>query len=174
MCRSYLKLQEIYAAKARQDVECVAEFVKEILAKLEKPVDSIPREKIALMCKNARNLRLVRSLPSLDNPQLIAHLQNPETFRNASFALLLEAVDAFHQTHVRDPGTLDGEEWTQDAHLLMKTVHSMTDLASLDQELQSEIQTMALEVQPQTILRIKCGIHRFVVFGRVNCITCRP
>ena len=75
-------------------------------------------------------------------------MRNPETFRNACFALLLEAVDVFYQTHARSPGVQLSEEWSEDAHLLMKATRDLVDLTQLEQELQSEMQSMALEVRP--------------------------
>ena len=146
-----MNLQNIYSDKAAEDIDQVMQFAKEILERLEMPLDHIQRETVALMCKNARNLRLVRSRPSSiaeDPKQLLSHLRNQDTFRNAGYTLLLEAADTFRRTHARTPGDREGEEWTEDVVLLMKACQSITDLGSLEQELQSELQSMALEVCP--------------------------
>ena len=143
-----MNLQSIYSSKAAEDIDLVVHFVKEILERLDMPLDHIQRETVALMCKNARNLRLVRSRPSSiaeDPKQFLSHLRNQDTFRNAGYTLLLEAAEAFRQTHARTPGDREGEEWTEDVVLLMKACQGIADLSPLEQELQSELQSMALE-----------------------------
>lgn len=56
----YLKLQRIYRDKAEADIAAVEAHVQTILQRLGREPSEVPREQIRLVCRNARNLRMVR------------------------------------------------------------------------------------------------------------------
>eukprot|EP00210_Caulerpa_lentillifera_P008498 g8106.t1 len=144
----YLTLQGIYNKKAEADLNRLSTLVKDTLHTLDKPSHTIPSERISLFCKNARNLRVVRSRPRwfLEDSELIMNLRKKEQYQTYSLGLMMEAADLFYEKHARFPGVLCGDDWMQDVEILINLLHSTVDLSGLDKELKSELQTIALEV----------------------------
>lgn len=124
-------------------------LVKETLQTLDRPSHSISLQSISLFCKNARNLRLIRSRPRwfLEDPELITNLRRKTEYQTFSLGMMVEAAEKFYEKHARFPGVLCGEDWLQDIELLMQLLDSSIDLSGLDKELKSELQTIAHEVK---------------------------
>mmetsp|Transcript_769 Transcript_769/g.2042 ORF Transcript_769/g.2042 Transcript_769/m.2042 type:complete len:557 (+) Transcript_769:145-1815(+) len=59
--KSYVELQTLYKNKAAAECAMVLAHVRMVLQQLGKPTDHVTAEDVALVCKNATNLRLVRT-----------------------------------------------------------------------------------------------------------------
>lgn len=79
----YIKLQNIYKTKAREDVDEVREAVHQLLEELNRATSTIPDAEIEAFCKNASHVRVLTNpdatlLPSLrlmnSDPQFLATL----------------------------------------------------------------------------------------------------
>ncbi|KAL2651429.1 hypothetical protein R1flu_019557 [Riccia fluitans] len=110
----YIRLQQVYQAKAEADAAAVEERVRNLLKQIGRDPDGISRTSIKHFCKNARNLRVYR-YPSIADKyssqvrtefqKLLAAADNS----NAAFYVLLLAVDRLAGTNKRYPGTVDAE-----------------------------------------------------------------
>mmetsp|Transcript_5348 Transcript_5348/g.13575 ORF Transcript_5348/g.13575 Transcript_5348/m.13575 type:complete len:561 (-) Transcript_5348:255-1937(-) len=110
--KSYVELQTIYKNKAQQDCNIVLGHVRELLKKLGKAPDYVKPDDVALVCKNAANLRLVRTRSLEDEytkpkpEEWSWMLDMREEFPHHLY-LLLRAADRF-QTHFGAfPGAAD-------------------------------------------------------------------
>lgn len=59
----YVSLQNIYKAKARQDMDEVTATVRHLESQLNRPAPSIPEREIEVFCKNAAHIKVVRGRP---------------------------------------------------------------------------------------------------------------
>mmetsp|Transcript_17264 Transcript_17264/g.39818 ORF Transcript_17264/g.39818 Transcript_17264/m.39818 type:complete len:559 (-) Transcript_17264:1531-3207(-) len=59
--KSYVELQTLYKNKAAAECAIVLAHVRKVLQQLGKPIDHVTPEDVALVCRNATNLRLVRT-----------------------------------------------------------------------------------------------------------------
>lgn len=75
---SYVALQRVYAARARCDVDHVAQLVREITASRGLSDANVPREEVAVFCKRVRAMRVLRSRT------LAAELGQDETARDGA------------------------------------------------------------------------------------------
>ncbi|CAL8467774.1 g7312 [Coccomyxa elongata] len=129
----YLQLQRLYRDQADADITTVETHVQALLKSIGRNPASIPRTSVAAFVKNARNLRVVRyrtlkeelQLDTVRSDALRQALAAEDTQANASLYLLLRAVDRFHSTYNRFPGTFDGE-LEEDVALLKATVASVS------------------------------------------------
>jgi NEDD8-activating enzyme E1 regulatory subunit len=58
MHRYYVNLQRIYQAKAEKDCNAIESYVREILKKIGRDPDSIPKSVIKTFCRNSRKLKV--------------------------------------------------------------------------------------------------------------------
>ncbi|GIX87298.1 NEDD8-activating enzyme E1 regulatory subunit [Caerostris extrusa] len=113
--QSYIKLQNIYKAKAEEDAHTIYVKVQQLLSNLGKPPNFISEQEVKIFCKNSHCLRVLhgRSIrdeynPNASNTQsLIAHLEHEDS--NIVFYVLLRAVDKFYSTYCRYPGQTNDE-----------------------------------------------------------------
>lgn len=107
---SYIKLQNIYKAKADEDAQVIYRRAQEILCKLGKPPNFISELEIKVFCKNAHCLRVLRGRsiqdeydPKTSNVKnLVADLEHEDS--DIIFYVLLRAVDRFNAEYRRYPG----------------------------------------------------------------------
>lgn len=124
-------------------------FIQETLSRLNKPQNSMDRAYIALVCKNARNLRCIRSAPAWVHrfPDIITRIRSRERFEHLSIALMFETVDIFFQIHEREPGIVPEDvNWPKDADVMMKVLRTVVNITYLEELIQSELSMIGLEV----------------------------
>ncbi|EFJ45116.1 hypothetical protein VOLCADRAFT_82490 [Volvox carteri f. nagariensis] len=80
----YLRVQHLYREKAERDVAAVEAHVRQLLARLGQPADSISHDTVRLYCRHARHLRCVRY-------RTLAEETGPETARGSVLAAALSA-----------------------------------------------------------------------------------
>ncbi|KAI8922701.1 hypothetical protein BC831DRAFT_474771 [Entophlyctis helioformis] len=102
---SFVKLQEIYRAKAREDQAAVRRYLNQILGKVGRPADSISDEDVARFCKNASALQVLRyrSIAQEHASSLAASVYDENG--NLAYYWLFRAADRFWSEHGRLPGT---------------------------------------------------------------------
>ncbi|GAX80293.1 hypothetical protein CEUSTIGMA_g7731.t1 [Chlamydomonas eustigma] len=118
----YLSLQHLYRDKAEADVSHVEARVQALLKKLGRDSNSISRETVRLICRNARNLRLVRYRTLMEEfggesssnrgcsvLQIALHGEQSSLHEAASVYVLLRAADKFFAAYGRYPGCYDGQ-----------------------------------------------------------------
>ncbi|GFR05999.1 NEDD8-activating enzyme E1 regulatory subunit [Trichonephila clavata] len=113
--QSYIKLQNIYKAKADEDSHAMYTRVQQLLSNLGKPPNFISEHEVKVFCKNAHCLRVIRGRaikneynPETSNIQsLIADLEHEDS--DIIFYILLRAVDKFHSEYCRYPGQTNDE-----------------------------------------------------------------
>ncbi|CAL1290314.1 unnamed protein product [Larinioides sclopetarius] len=111
----YIKLQNIYKAKADEDAHIVYARVQQLLSNLGKPPNFISEHEVKVFCKNAHCLRVLhgRSIKNEYNPEksnvqsLIADLEHEDS--DIIFYVLLRAVDKFNSEYCRYPGQTNDE-----------------------------------------------------------------
>ncbi|GMH45533.1 hypothetical protein BSKO_13490 [Bryopsis sp. KO-2023] len=147
----YLEVQRVYRSRANYEASIVERNAKRILSSLSRDPNSISPDTIKTLCKNARNLRLIRC-PTLEvnlnegSPAQMAFaklLEREDCQANASLYALLRAVDAFFAMHSRFPGTFNNGDWENDERILKAVVSQQ--LPWLDVSA-SEIDRLALEI----------------------------
>jgi amyloid beta precursor protein binding protein 1 len=84
---SYMALQRVYVAKAREDMATLATRAGELLAMIGKPADAISEQELRLFCKNAAFLVYRQGSP-------LAKEYDAESFRKDEHEFLLEADDS--------------------------------------------------------------------------------
>jgi len=109
----YVRLQTLYANKAAQDVQAIATRVAHHLETLGRQPDSISREMIELFCRNAWNLRVLRTrsiaeelaAPNID-ADTIEDLSQVELHPQAGlfWYIALRGADRFQREQGRLPG----------------------------------------------------------------------
>ncbi|KAG0229865.1 NEDD8-activating enzyme E1 regulatory subunit [Actinomortierella wolfii] len=131
---SYVKLQSIYKAKAKQDAQHVAEIADRVLEQIGRAKGSIPFPAIESFCKFSAFLKVIRHR-SLESEYL-----EPKTDQIASYLadpdsvfvqyVLLRASDAFYSDHGRYPG--EGESWEEDVEHLQSNVATLLESWGVD------------------------------------------
>ncbi|CAF0710385.1 unnamed protein product [Brachionus calyciflorus] len=105
----YIAIQNVYKAKAQQDIEAVLSRVERLLLNINKPYDYINEQEVKLYCKNAYFLKNIRyrSLSKEYDPQTsnIGSLMEENSDSDLVFYILMRAVDSFHAENNRYPGT---------------------------------------------------------------------
>ncbi|KAG8196579.1 hypothetical protein JTE90_014140 [Oedothorax gibbosus] len=107
---SYIKLQNIYRAKAEEDAQVIYRRAQDNLCRLGKPPNSISEQEVKVFCKNAHCLRVLRgrSIEEEYNPKtsnvknLVADLEHEDS--DIIFYVLLRAADRFYHEYRRYPG----------------------------------------------------------------------
>ncbi|XP_052178212.1 NEDD8-activating enzyme E1 regulatory subunit AXR1-like isoform X2 [Diospyros lotus] len=111
----YVNLQKIYQAKAEADCLVVEQHVRNILKKIGRDPDSIPKPVIKSFCKNARKLTVCRyrlledEFSSPAQPELQKYLADEDYSTAIGFYILLRAADRFASNYNSFPGQFDGE-----------------------------------------------------------------
>jgi len=59
--KSYIALQNLYREQAQRDTAAVVAHVQKVLADMGQPPDLVAQDEIALMCRNAAHIRMVRT-----------------------------------------------------------------------------------------------------------------
>ncbi|KAK6252057.1 hypothetical protein QUC31_013777 [Theobroma cacao] len=114
LCRHYVNLQKIYQAKSEADFLVIEKRVRNILKKIGRDPNSIPKATIKSFCKNARKLKVCRyrliedeyNNPSL--PELQKYLTDEDYSIAVGFYILLRAVDRYAANFNSFPGQFDG------------------------------------------------------------------
>ncbi|KAK6242523.1 hypothetical protein SCA6_007912 [Theobroma cacao] len=110
----YVNLQKIYQAKSEADFFVIEKRVRNILKKIGRDPNSIPKATIKSFCKNARKLKVCRyrliedeyNNPSL--PELQKYLTDEDYSIAVGFYILLRAVDRYAANFNSFPGQFDG------------------------------------------------------------------
>ncbi|KAI1313843.1 NEDD8-activating enzyme E1 regulatory subunit [Mortierella claussenii] len=124
---SYVTLQSIYKAKAKEDVQNVSKNVEALLEPLGRAPGSISLQEIESFCKYSAFLKVIR-YRSLEEEysqpktkQMAAWLSDPDSV--FPYYVLLRASDSFHDDHGRYPG--EGDNWEEDVDLLQANVNTL-------------------------------------------------
>ncbi|ESO03022.1 hypothetical protein HELRODRAFT_112383 [Helobdella robusta] len=111
---SYIKLQQVYRDQAQLDQQCLSTHLSELLQNIGRPDDCITEEDVSLFCKNASNLRLMRtrSLACEYEPQDAGLFQIVSTLADSDddevlYYVMTRAADSFYVDHRRYPGSFD-------------------------------------------------------------------
>ncbi|KAL3700349.1 hypothetical protein R1sor_018371 [Riccia sorocarpa] len=144
----YIRLQQVYQAKAEADASTVEERVRTLLEQIGSDPDRISRTSIKHFCKNARNLRVYRYPSIADEYRArvgteFQKLLAAEDNSNAALYVLLRAADRFAGTHKRYPGTADAEFEEDIALLKAAAADVLSEIgchsASISEDLVGEI-----------------------------------
>ncbi|KAI9872847.1 MAG: hypothetical protein M1830_001127 [Pleopsidium flavum] len=137
----YIKLQNIYKAKARQDFAEVLQTVRSVEKRLARK-NAIEEKEVEAFCKGAAFVRLIhgRRLQIAEDKlnwdgrakNIQAGLQDPESLLPIHIAFL--AYDQFLNAHSRAPGE-DSSKYDQDLRTM--TEYTQTILAALSKEASS-------------------------------------
>eukprot|EP01024_Parvocaulis_polyphysoides_P051864 TRINITY_DN5119_c0_g1_i1.p1 TRINITY_DN5119_c0_g1~~TRINITY_DN5119_c0_g1_i1.p1 ORF type:complete len:420 (-),score=64.39 TRINITY_DN5119_c0_g1_i1:143-1402(-) len=132
----FVKLQSLYREKALKDVEHVMKYATQISESIGKQPPSF--DFIKLMCKNSRNLNVVRfkKLEEFreNHQSLQTALNSDEEKQNATIYLLFRAIDRFKIQNQRFPGCEIEEEnsnsnsnynWQEDENKLVQIADSL-------------------------------------------------
>ncbi|KAF9669526.1 hypothetical protein SADUNF_Sadunf14G0116700 [Salix dunnii] len=125
---------KIYQAKAEADFLAIQQRVKSILKRIGRDPDSISKEMIKSLCKNARKLKICRYRPIEDefnNPavtELQKYLTDEEYSVAMGFYILLRAVDRFAANYNSFPGQFEGEMDEDISRLKTTVVGLLSDL----------------------------------------------
>ncbi|XP_028665555.1 NEDD8-activating enzyme E1 regulatory subunit [Erpetoichthys calabaricus] len=106
----FIKLQNIYREKAKEDAAVVSNYVASLLQSVGRPSESISEQEIRLFCKNAAFLRVVRcrslaeeyNAENVNKDEISSYMDNPDS--EMVLYLMLRTVDRFYQQHGRYPG----------------------------------------------------------------------
>ncbi|KAL1918633.1 uncharacterized protein VTP21DRAFT_2655 [Calcarisporiella thermophila] len=134
----YVLLQNIYRAKAKQDILSVTQRVHQLLGSLGRPADSIPSEEIETFCKHAGYIRVLRyrsigeevARPNLS--EIGSNLKDPES--TLVWYVMLRAAELFREAYGRYPG-VDDETLNDDVRAMRKVVNEMLEKWGLDASL---------------------------------------
>lgn len=145
----YVNLQNMYQAKAEADFHRVEERVRNILKKIGRDSNSIPKATIKSFCKNARKLRVCRyhSVEDEFNSPNVTDLQKFLNDEECSIAVgiyvLLRAVDRFAANYNCFPGQFDNAMDEDISRLKATAFGLLSDLgcngATLSEDLISEM-----------------------------------
>lgn len=107
--QEYLRLQTIYAKKARQDVDSVFELAQNYLNTSSNSPGSSLFDETKLICKNIRDLQLVTTAPIHQEYDLKSYnlKEEEEEDEFVSIYLCFKALDLFFSTYGRSPGCQD-------------------------------------------------------------------
>lgn len=122
---SYINLQKIYSAKAKEDSELVLSCLQSIFNEINKPLDFISENQVKTLCKNSHCLRLVRTTPiwaeyldledkSTKTFTKLRELVNSSDFNGDEnndliFYLMLRSINRFYTQYNRYPGDCDDQ-----------------------------------------------------------------
>ncbi|KAJ3214764.1 NEDD8-activating enzyme E1 regulatory subunit [Dinochytrium kinnereticum] len=107
---TYVQLQTLFRAKAREDANHIRSRVQAILSTIDKAPDSIPQEEIDRFCKNASLTQVIRYRSLKDEYNMTGSLAHDlgrfldDLDSHAIFYVLLRAVDRFQQSQRKLPG----------------------------------------------------------------------
>eukprot|EP00038_Savillea_parva_P012402 m.204436 g.204436 ORF g.204436 m.204436 type:complete len:537 (-) comp22514_c0_seq1:44-1654(-) len=107
----YVALQEVYRAKAAEDLATISGTVADSLQALGMPIDTIEQSVLKRFCRNAGKL-FVLATPPYDAavaPDRARELEDMMQTSNseAGWWVLLKAADRFHAAHGHHPGHFD-------------------------------------------------------------------
>lgn len=113
----YLELGAAYRTRAESDAAAVEAHARKLLEASGREPEEIPSKSVRLFCRNARNLRVVRtrSLDEETSPETVhtdrlkGLLACEDTGPNAALYVLLRSADRFARKFNRYPGTYDSE-----------------------------------------------------------------
>ncbi|GCC16585.1 hypothetical protein chiPu_0020344, partial [Chiloscyllium punctatum] len=105
----FIRLQNIYREKAKEDASVIGDYVTEILESIGRPPDTISEKDIWLFCRNAAFLRLVRcrslaeefNAETTNKEEIASCMENLDS--EMVLYIMLRAVDCFHRQHGRYP-----------------------------------------------------------------------
>ncbi|KAJ1686884.1 hypothetical protein LUZ63_018274 [Rhynchospora breviuscula] len=108
----YVNLQKIYQAKAEKDSNAVESYVREMLKRIGRDPDSIPKSVIKTFCRNSRKLKVCRYCTIEEEitstiSDLQKYLTDEDYCFSVGFYILLRAVDRFANNYNRLPGVFD-------------------------------------------------------------------
>ncbi|XP_040265216.1 NEDD8-activating enzyme E1 regulatory subunit [Bufo bufo] len=106
----FIKLQNVYREKAKNDASTVENYVSKLLQSVGRPAESISEKDVRLFCRNCAFLRLVRcrslaaeyGIDTAKKDDIVSFMENPDN--EIVLYLMLRAVDRFHKQHGRYPG----------------------------------------------------------------------
>lgn len=106
----FIKLQNVYREKAKNDAATVENYVSKLLQSIGRPPESISEKEIRLFCRNCAFLRFVRcgslaeeyGMDTAKKDDIVSFMENPDN--EIVFYLMLRAVDRFYKQHGRYPG----------------------------------------------------------------------
>ncbi|KAJ3020361.1 NEDD8-activating enzyme E1 regulatory subunit [Thoreauomyces humboldtii] len=123
---SYIKLQTIFRAKAREDAATVSRRVQALLATVGEPSDRVPQDEIDRFCKNAGYLKVIRyrSLkeeyhPSSAKSKEIGNWLESDPADNIGWYIMLRVYEDCYARNKLYPG-LSSEHLENDAAALRK------------------------------------------------------
>ncbi|XP_076811070.1 NEDD8-activating enzyme E1 regulatory subunit-like [Clavelina lepadiformis] len=124
----YIKLQNIYQGKAKQDMEAVTGHISQVCTKSGCGNGKISEKDIKRFCRNAHFLRVVRtrSLQSeYESPsKSIMDCLTSDEISDAVWYVLLRAVERFQSTNGRLPG-MNNAEWESDVNRLKNCLYDL-------------------------------------------------
>ncbi|CAK4030406.1 NEDD8-activating enzyme E1 regulatory subunit [Lecanosticta acicola] len=120
---TYIQLQNIYKAKARQDCSEVVAAVHELEKSISYP-SSIDEKEVENFCKGAAHIHLIRGKPfstiregdRVSSKKLTSEMNNPDSLIALQVAFL--AWDHFYDQHQSSPGQNVSNDSGDDAHQL--------------------------------------------------------
>lgn len=110
----YVNLQKIYQAKAEADFLVIEQRARNILKRIGRDPDSIPKTMIKNFCRNARKLKVCRyrsiedEFSNLSLSEFQKHLTDEESSVAMGFYILLRAADRFAANYNSFPGQFEG------------------------------------------------------------------
>ncbi|XP_065843401.1 NEDD8-activating enzyme E1 regulatory subunit-like [Oscarella lobularis] len=141
--KRYIKLQQIYQAKAMEHATCVKERVYRLLDEMGKPRDSIADEDVKLFCKNAHFLRVIRcrslgeeyARETAKSQDIDMHLGDEDS--DLVFYVVLRAADRFQSQENRYPGETV-EDVDSDKRMLKETTASFVKEMGINSAIKTE------------------------------------
>ncbi|XP_072373903.1 NEDD8-activating enzyme E1 regulatory subunit isoform X2 [Scyliorhinus torazame] len=111
----FIRLQNVYREKAKEDASIIGDYVTELLESIGKPPETISEKDIWLFCRNAAFLRLVRcrslaeefNAETANKDQIASCMENLDS--EMVLYIMLRAVDCFHRQHGRYPGVYNNQ-----------------------------------------------------------------
>ncbi|MGH0122760.1 UNVERIFIED_CONTAM: hypothetical protein FKN15_004342 [Acipenser sinensis] len=106
----FIKLQNVYREKAKEDATAVSNHISALLQSVGRLPESVSEQEIRLFCKSSAFLRVVRcrslaeeySTETINKDEISSCMDNPDS--EMVLYLMLRAVDKFYQQHGRYPG----------------------------------------------------------------------
>lgn len=111
----FIRLQNVYREKAKEDASIISDYVTEILGSIGRPLETISEKDIWLFCRNAAFLRLVRcrslaeefNAETTNKDQIASCMENLDS--EMVLYIMLRAVEYFHRQHGRYPGVYNNQ-----------------------------------------------------------------
>jgi amyloid beta precursor protein binding protein 1 len=164
----YIALQNIYKAKARQDVAEVADAVRAIEARLDRETP-IPESEIEQFCKNAAHLKVIFSSPhpplhalsETDAKKLAGHLINPESLFSVflAFRVYDEICNKVGGQSVSSPSTEEVhlDECRNGLEAALSRIKSAAKIQAFDDDEGDELLSERLQSICQELQRARGG-----------------